>query len=155
MQLSPVAFFFAGPKQPGLKPAAGYGPLNPRRPGWEPRVAYSHSIESDGPYRSRSEQNSRPIQNPSSVPPTPPHLKLAKRAAATFNGGSRRAGHGGAAAALAGGACSGVNPARSPVERCPGVRADGTSRREEGRRPPRHEEQRRLARRRPRQGRVH
>ena len=82
MQLSPVAFFFAGLKQPGLKPAAGYGPLNPRRPGWEPRVAYSHSIESDGPYRSRSEQNSRPIQNPSSVPPPTPHLKLAKRAAA-------------------------------------------------------------------------
>ena len=40
-----------------------------------------------------------------------------------FDGGSRRAGHGGAAAALAGGACSRMNPARSPVERGPGVRA--------------------------------
>ena len=69
-----------------------------------------------------------------------------------FDGGPRRAGHGGAAAALAGGACSRMNPARSPVERGPSVRAHGASRRVEGRRPPRHEERRRLGRRRPNKG---
>ena len=93
-----------------------------------------------------------PGQNPSSFPPRPPAFHARQGAAMAFDGGSRRAGHGGAAAALAGGACSRMNPARSPVERGPSVRAHGASRRVEGRRPPRHEERRRLARRRPNKG---
>ena len=136
----------AGLRQPGPKPVTENGPLMPEGPSrCSASLRAARSNRTASAAWSPNKSADRP--NPSHFLPLPPHFSLAKRAAVPRPLG--------AAAALAGGACSRMNPARSPIERCPGVRAHGASRREEGRRPPRHEERRRLARRRPRQGRVH